>query len=290
MEQRLSIGGVTMSFVSEEPDLDVELPASFETFRASPDSPSLVRMSVTRDEITRPVDGEPVFDSRALWQLFRRGREFVFRFCSPAFGPLPYKTASFSSDFATGRVVLNREYFKSRGPLYPLEYPLDELIVVHALGRGLGVEMHACGVVDHDGRGQLFVGQSGAGKSTMARLWRTATSTTILSDDRIVLRSEAGEIWMYGTPWHGEEQFAAPVRVSLKRIVFLRHGHRNELKPLTRAGAVAQMFACSFPLFHSPEGLGFTLKFLESVVQCTRCEELEFVPDPSAVTFLQADG
>jgi ABC-type cobalamin/Fe3+-siderophores transport system ATPase subunit len=64
-----------------------------------------------------------------------------------------------------------------------LEYPLDELIFTNLLAQRNGVELHGCGVIDHD-QGLLFLGFSGAGKSTLARLWRRHLDATILSDDR----------------------------------------------------------------------------------------------------------
>ena len=70
----------------------------------------------------------------------------------------------------------------------PLEYPLDELLLQGLLARGRGAEIHACGIADGSGRGLLFVGQSGAGKTTMARLWEGERGITVLSDDRIILR------------------------------------------------------------------------------------------------------
>ena len=66
---------------------------------------------------------------------------------------------------------MRREVFGDRLPIYPLHYPLDELLMVHLLARGRGVEIHGSGIVDADGYGTLFAGQSGAGKTTMSRLW-----------------------------------------------------------------------------------------------------------------------
>jgi hypothetical protein len=67
------------------------------------------------------------FDSGGVWQLHRDGDRLVFRLSSPKFGPLPYTTATMAQDFATGVVNLRRSCFTSRGPIYPLDYPLDEL-------------------------------------------------------------------------------------------------------------------------------------------------------------------
>ncbi len=133
--------------------------------------------------------GAVAFDSgKGLWRLYRTpdGPQIVFT--SPALGAEPYQAAAFSEDFRQGVVTMRRDAFAARLPVYPLHYPLDELLMVHLLSRGLGVEVHAAGVVLPDGRGWLFVGVSGAGKSTLSRLWRAEPDVTVLSDERIVLR------------------------------------------------------------------------------------------------------
>src|SRR6185369_1809430 len=113
--------------------------------------------------------GPMIFDAGRLWQLFRIGDRYCFRFTSPAFGGLCYKQATFAPDFSAGDVVLHSDYFDPNRPVPPLECPLDEVLITNLLARGRGVEVHACGVRDADGRGYLFLGESGAGKTTTAR-------------------------------------------------------------------------------------------------------------------------
>ncbi len=201
--------------------------------------------------------------------------------------PEPYKTASFNAEFTSGDICLRSACFRTDQPVYPLEYPLDELLMVNLLAQGRGVEVHGCGVLDSDGKGYLFLGQSGAGKSTMARLWTRGAGPHILSDDRIILRMLDGRLWMYGTPWHGEAELASAQRTPVDRILFLARGERNEIAPLAEADAVARLMACSFVPFHSRSGLDFTLAFLQQVTRAVACAELRFVPDERAVDFVR---
>ena len=99
--------------------------------------------------------------------------------------------------------------------------------MIHRLSRGEGVEVHAVGISDEQGRGHLFLGHSGAGKSTTARLWIDRPGVRILSDDRIILRVREGRIWMYGTPWHGDAGIASPDCAPLDEIYLLEHGART---------------------------------------------------------------
>jgi hypothetical protein len=245
-----------------------------------------VRIGTAWDDLFEQNEGDHIFDSGALWQLYHQHGAYRFSFTSPALGRFPYKVASFNYDFSRGEVLLNRCVFNSDQPVYPLQYPLDELLVLNLLAAGRGVEVHACGVIDALGNGHLLVGQSGAGKTTMARLWQSEEAVTILSDDRIILRKDENKLWMYGTPWHGDAGLSCSTRAPLKQIYLLLHGQENELVPMRGAEAISQLFACSFTPFYSSAALDFTLAFLEEVVSTVPCQELRFVPNVNIVKFI----
>jgi len=129
---------------------------------------------------------KPLFESRGLWSAFHEGDGTAFYFRTDFLGDAPYKYAWFNHNFTRGRVHLLKRYFDAEISVYPLEYPLDELLMIHRVSRGEGAEVHACGVLMPDGVGRLFVGHSGAGKSTTSRLWLAREGVCVLSDDRIV--------------------------------------------------------------------------------------------------------
>jgi hypothetical protein len=194
--------------------------------------------------------------------------------------------ATCSKEFDSGEVYLHESYFKQNRPIYPLEYPLDELIINNFLARGKGAEVHACGILNSKGHGYLFVGQSTAGKTTMAKLWEHEPGVKVLSDDRIILRRMGGRIWMYGTPWHGEAILASPSRSPLTAVYFLEKGQKNELIPQKPSDSISRLFTCSFPSFYNRDALDFSLTFLEDVVKNVPCSELSFKPDKSVVELI----
>ncbi len=227
--------------------------------------------------------GEPLFQSGGLWSLFGEQNAYRFYFTSPHFGDTPYKCASFDREFAQGEVAVFRPSFDATAPIYPLEYPLDELLMIHRLARGEGVEVHAVGIVDEEKHGHLFLGHSGAGKSTMARLWQLQRGVRILSDDRMILKVQNGRMWMHGTPWHGDAGIASPECAPLSRVYLLEHGPNAALSKVAPAQAAAELFARSFVPHHSSEGVKFTLQFLERVAREIPCFRFSFLPDKSAV-------
>jgi hypothetical protein len=232
---------------------------------------------------------EITFESGAIWRLFRAGNDFLFEFTSPLLGDCPYKKMRVGRDFSQAEVILSRAARERCGNISPLEYPACELLITNYLAHhGLGVEVHGCGLIDAETGGHLFLGHSGAGKSTTARLWEKLWAPEILSDDRIILRLHNGELWMYGTPWHGEAAFAAPGSAKLNRIHILKHGPENRFSFLSQASAAGEIFARSFPPFHSPAGLEHTVEFIKRALDVVPCYQFQFVPDDSSTQAVRA--
>jgi hypothetical protein len=234
------------------------------------------------DSLALPKD-HPSFSSGGLWAAYASTTGTKFYFSSPVVGQKPYKAAWFDPSFERGHVVLNREAFPKGRPVIPLEYPLDELVMMHRLALGEGVEVHALGLADQDGSGYLFLGHSGAGKSTTARLWMAQPGVTLLSDDRIILRRHNDKFWMYGTPWHGDAGVASPGRAPLSAIFLLEQSPANELVALSPSKAAAELFARAFVPHYLESGIQFTLSFLDQITRSVPCSILRFTPTQSAV-------
>ncbi len=278
------IGGITISLVSGDPELKLRIEGAMEKFVVDAGEPD-VTVRTSWAELSEVELGEKIFDSGGVWQLYRGNDHNQFRFAAPFSNWLPYKIARFNSDFTSGEVLCDPRHFNTEKPVYPLEYPLDELLFVNLLAAGRGVEVHACGLADSTGDGYLFAGQSGAGKSTTALLWASQAGVKILSDERIVLRRDGERVWMHGTPWHGNANLAQADRASLTKVFFLKHWHENQIVPLTCIQAAARFVACSFPPFHNPVGLDFTLGFFVDLLKSVPAYELGFLPDASAIEF-----
>jgi hypothetical protein len=245
-----------------------------------------IMMTIEAMTDSLPPPGRLLFDSGAVWRAYDDGGGFRIDCSSEPLGALPYKAAFFDRELREGRILVRADAVTEA--MHPLDYPLDELMVAHLLGRGRGVELHGCGIIDGDGRGQLFVGQSGAGKTTTARVWLSEGRYEIVSDDRVIVRFVDGGWRMFGTPWHGEAELSSPVSAPLGAIHLLVQAPRTELISLPPAQAAASLFGCTFPPFYDAGALAFTLECLDRIVRDLPVRVLRFVPDRSVIDCIRS--
>ncbi len=163
----------------------------------------------------------------------------------------------------------------------PLHYPLDQLLAMLLLASCGGVVVHAAGV-ERDGRGVLFAGRSGAGKSTWMRLAAPREGWQGLSDDRVIVRRFGRQFRLYGTPWAGEGQVAANRSAELAAVIFLHQAPRNELCRIDRQEAMAQLLPTASVPWFEPARTGAALELCAEITGRLPAYELRFRPEPAA--------
>lgn len=290
--QQFGIGGVFLRIATRDRS-PLVIDAQHEPFTVDSGCAD-INVEVQRLPCISPSTQRALFDSGTTWRLCDCGQDFRFDFGYPLADQAPAKRLFVDRTYRSATLQLNSLLLsKFCGRIPPLAYPLDELLIMHRLTQERAIELHGVGIVGPDGASNLFVGHSGAGKSTTARLWTSLHKVEILSDDRIIVRerparelqpdNDPRQIFMYGTPWHGEGCFALPQRAPLQRIFILEHGHGNVITRLTRSQAVGELFARAFVPFHRHEYLENALSFLEQLVSSVPCYRYSFEPDERAV-------
>lgn len=280
MVVRFRVARLTLALRSRTPTPVIALPEALRPFTCARGGD--IRLELSRGPIPEPRAADLLFDSGAVWRVHRLGRGLLYSFRTPALRPPVYKAMAIDAALTQGLLHYPSPE-RGHPPRYALDFPLDELVFQHRLAREGALEVHACGLVLEGGT-LLFCGQSGAGKSTMARLWRRhRPGVRILSDDRIVLRGRRGRTWAYGTPWHGEGGFASPAGRPLRAVFFLRHARHNRIETLAPAQAAARLFARSFPPPWDPAAVGRVLGTCARVAESVPCFSLGFRPDRTAV-------
>jgi hypothetical protein len=285
----LDIGGVLIGLESDHHNSLITLGGAYRAFIR----PSRPELNLKIHYKTFPKDlfdsAALVFDSEHVWRLHKSKDRNILSFLTPKAGEPPHCVAVFDHEFRNGEVfyrTINRDGDTEAVPdITPaLNYPLSHILTICLMAQGRGLMVHASGI-DCDGAGYLFAGNSGHGKSTMARLWHGRGH--VLNDDRIVLRRHNGQFWIHGTPWHGEYQEFSSGAVPLTKCFFLRHGTANHALPVSGVEACSKLLMRSFPPFWDSDGMAFTLEFTAELVRSALCYELAFVPDSKVVDFVR---
>jgi len=182
------VGDVSVQVAGEDAS-DVALVSSLSRFREGTGT-AHIRIQIKRAARLPGTEGRELFDSGSVWRLFEDDAGFRFDFATATMGDTPYKRLIVDREFRRASLLIKDRCFAGTCSAAPLEYPLDELLIMHRLTQEKAIELHGCGIVRADGIGNLFVGHSGAGKSTTTRLWTAREDVEVLSDDRIIVRRE----------------------------------------------------------------------------------------------------
>lgn len=119
----------------------------------------------------------------------------------------------------------------------------NSLMVMYALATaGSGTALFHSAIVSQGGRGYMFLGKSGTGKSTHARLWlRHIEGAELVNDDNPVVRLQPDGAWVYGSPWSGKTPCYRNVAVPLGGIVLLSQAPYNKIARLGGVQAYAAL-------------------------------------------------
>lgn len=138
-------------------------------------------------------------------------------------------------------------------------------------------------VIAYEGKGYVFLGRSGTGKSTHSRLWLEHISGTwLLNDDNPVIRVIDDQVLVYGTPWSGKTPCYKNEAMPLGGVVRLSQAPYNKIEQLKPLQAYASLMpACSCMRWDrkSTDALHSTV---EKVITKVRGWHLECLPDGDA--------
>ncbi len=100
-----------------------------------------------------------------------------------------------------------------------------------------GLPLHAS-LVEKDGQGIVFLGPSGMGKSTQAKLWVEYLDADFIIGDRPGLRCIDGVWYGFGMPWDGKDRIRNQKKVPIKALVSLEQAGENRIDKLTEQQAM----------------------------------------------------
>jgi hypothetical protein len=188
--------------------------------------------------------GELVYDPGSIWRMYRAGQDFYAAITYEDGGRTAQAQGVLRANAAWDNLTLT-EQRTGVGWQSLLNIGAGELLLRTAILATGGLVFHASGI-DDNGRGIIFVGHAGAGKSMQAGLWGKIPGVIALNDDRIAVRVNANTARCYGTPWGGAADIARNHHAPLSAIILLEQAPENEIQPLAPCVAASLLLARAF--------------------------------------------
>lgn len=209
-------------------------------------------------------------------RLYHNGGEY-------AVDLLPHPSSSFrtmhiSEDFTTGRLQLPGDRYAAFTVDSMLRILYSQAVVLHH-----GFMLHSAAVV-RDGKAVLFMGKSGTGKSTHARLWlKEFANTSLLNDDNPVVRViPDGEVRVYGSPWSGKTPCYRNAEAPVEAMVRLEQAPVNRYTELSNIDAFVAVLPGVSVITHSRKLYGEACSSVVEALKCVKVGKLECTPEPAA--------
>jgi hypothetical protein len=230
-----------------------------------------------------------IFEAADSWTLFRNGNEYLWSDVPASSRREPTCVALFQRRPEHIHVYCGKSFIinknGAKGVINPVSYPLDQVLLMYALAEREGTFMHAS-AVEINGRGYLFPGRSGAGKSTISRIF-VSEGYEMLSDDRIVVRKIDGAFYTFGTPWAGDAEIAANRKLPLGGIFFIIQGSENCIREMSPSESAERLMPVTSIPWYDETALSSILASCEDIVTHVPSYDLHFKPDTEVISLFR---
>lgn len=180
------------------------------------------------------------------------------------------------SDILWKRAVILSEYNLS----YLLSL-LCQLFYTHAVQRHI-IYLHSS-LIDFQGRGLMFLGPSGIGKTTQAELWNKYRDALIINGDVVFVQEAEDTFLGWGTPWHGSSPYCENASVPVHAMIVLKQSSENSIRELTGFEKVTAVSTSVFYPRWLENGMELCLETLDHFLSRVPVYELSCRPDEDAV-------
>lgn len=234
MERYYSVAGHCFSVTADNDDL--RIPENYEPFLSENYTPSRTIFALQiqdgsfaniHEDLRQTNEGQTIICGKTD----DGSPVFEFQLCGALAGQLVC-----SEDYRAGCLRVTGAYKK---------FAIDNsLMIMYALATAdkKTALFHAT-VVSYRGKGYMFLGPSGTGKSTHAALWQQfIPDVELVNDDNPIVRiDESDRATVYGSPWSGKTPCYRNISYPLGAIVMLSQAPHNKINRLSGIRAYAAL-------------------------------------------------
>jgi hypothetical protein len=288
----IEIAGVNFSIESRHKIRLEELPASYDNFvRRDVSAHDIIKVRLELNNIPAPKMTK-IFDTDESWSMFVNNDEYFVALNPPVLNKKNVWLARFKKDFSETVIYCSEMLIPANQMdhitkvINPLCYPLDQILLMYYLSQREGALVHCAGL-ECDGRGYIFPGRSGAGKSTISRILAGRDGFNIISDDRMAVRKSGSIFSAFGTPWPGEEGIAENKNLPLSAIFFISQGENSRIEKIAPREALERLLPLTSIPWYDADTMTGILAFCEDLTARIPAYMLFFRPDSEIIDVLQ---
>jgi len=191
-----------------------------------------------------PPRGKLIYDPGSIWKMYHDGHDYYANMTYHGEGQAAQAQSVLHANLAWDDLTLTEQRTGEKWQSL-LNIGAGELILRTAILSTGGLVFHSAGL-DDNGKGIVFVGHAGVGKSTQLEFWNQEPGVIAMNDDRVAVRAAESGAMCYGTPWGGTADIARNHAVPLSALIVLEQAPENEITRLTPAEAASLLAPRSF--------------------------------------------
>ncbi len=157
----------------------------------------------------------------------------------------------------------------------------NQIFYTHAVQRRM-IQIHSS-MIDYQGKGLLFLGPSGIGKTTMGELWNKYRNALIINGDMNFVQETEECFLGWGTPWHGSSPYCENANVPVCALIVLKQAQENSIRRLEGFEKVQLVSNNIIYPTWLENGMELCLETLDHLLSSLLVYELSCRPDEDAV-------
>ena len=227
---------------------------------------------------------ETLLVKNGLYELYEssRGRIIIYH----------WATCRFAFGFELESLKEGNKIFCYFNPEMYREMPLDAVRFfscagLHSKLLQKGRVVFHSAFIDWKGKGILFAGPSGVGKSTQAKLWEKYAGAEIINGDRALLNHTENGWKVYGYPCCGSSKVCINRTLPLFMIVLLEQGDENEIQMLSQGQKFRTLLSGSEVYLWSSDEINTVARISENIIKNVPIIKMICRPNENAVRLLE---
>lgn len=202
----------------------VVLPRSFRAFQMYEEQPEKIDIEVVVKAVA-PFEMPTEYKNIGNLMCYQEGEEEVIAFFTDYENTIPGCSIRIRKGYAYAELIPHRKECQSFD-LQRAQYVFEGRMLLEG-----GFVLHGAAVEWND-QGIIFTGNSGAGKTTQAHLWKQKERALILNGDCPAIRKTKEGTKMYGTPWCGSSGEYMDRSTTLTAVVLVKRAEENRVRRL----------------------------------------------------------